>query len=74
MPVRLRLPLPLGLLAAFACFMPLLLGFLLPAALLLQMAFGRLAGAFRFDYRLAYALPPIVMLLVSWLLFRRKSG
>jgi iron(III) transport system permease protein len=30
MPVRLRLPLPLGLLAAFACFMPLLLGF--PAA------------------------------------------
>ena len=40
MPVRLRLPLPLGLLAAFACFMPLLLGFLLPAALLLQMAFA----------------------------------
>ena len=42
--------------------------------MLLQMAFGRLAGAFRFDYRLAYALPPVVMLLVSWLLFRRKSG
>ena len=40
MPVRLRLPLPLGLLAAFACFMPLLLGFLLPAVLLLQMAFA----------------------------------
>jgi iron(III) transport system permease protein len=40
MPVRLRLPLALGLLAAFACFMPLLLGFLLPAALLLQMAFA----------------------------------
>ena len=40
MPVRLRLRLPLGLLAAFACFMPLLLGFLLPAALLLQMAFA----------------------------------
>lgn len=39
MPVRLRLPLPLGLLAAFACFMPLLLGFLLPAGLLLRMAF-----------------------------------
>lgn len=39
LPVRLRLPLPLGLLAAFACFMPLLLGFLLPAGLLLQMAF-----------------------------------
>ena len=40
MPVRLRLPLPLGMLAAFACFMPLLLGFLLPAVLLLQMAFA----------------------------------
>jgi iron(III) transport system permease protein len=40
MPVRLRLPLPLGLIAAFACSMPLLLGFLLPAALLLQMAFA----------------------------------
>ncbi len=39
-PVRLHLPLALGLLAAFACFMPLLLGFLLPAALLLQMAFA----------------------------------
>lgn len=38
-PVRLRLPLALGLLAAFACFMPLLLGFLLPAGLLLKMAF-----------------------------------
>jgi len=34
-----RLPLPLGLLAAFACFMPLLFGFLLPAGLLLRMAF-----------------------------------
>jgi iron(III) transport system permease protein len=40
MPVRLRLPLALGLIAAFACSMPLLLGFLLPAALLLQMAFA----------------------------------
>lgn len=40
MPVRLRLPLPFGLLAAFACSMPLLLGFVLPAALLLQMAFA----------------------------------
>jgi iron(III) transport system permease protein len=33
------LPLGLGLLASFACFMPLLLGFLLPAALLFHMAF-----------------------------------
>ncbi|GAB1426154.1 hypothetical protein MASR2M16_33880 [Thauera terpenica] len=38
-PARKRLPLGLGLLASFACFMPLLLGFLLPAALLLHMAF-----------------------------------
>ncbi|KAF1697825.1 LPS export ABC transporter permease LptG [Pseudoxanthomonas sp.] len=42
--------------------------------MLLQMQFGRLAGAFRFDYRIAYALPPVLMLLTSWLLFRRKSG
>ncbi|APR05444.1 ABC transporter permease [Thauera chlorobenzoica] len=39
LPVRQRLPSALGLLAAFACFMPLLLGFLLPGALLLEMAF-----------------------------------
>ena len=39
-PARLRLPWPLGLLAAFSCFMPLFLGFLLPAGLLLQMAFN----------------------------------
>ena len=38
-PARRNLPLGLGLLASFACFMPLLLGFLLPAALLLHMAF-----------------------------------
>ncbi len=42
--------------------------------MLLQMQFGRLAGAFRFDYRIAYALPPVVMLATSWWLFRRKSG
>ena len=42
--------------------------------MLLQMQFGRLAGAFRFDYRIAYALPPVLMLGISWLLFRRKSG
>jgi len=42
--------------------------------MLLQMQFGRLAGAFRFDYRIAYALPPILMLATSWWLFRRKSG
>ncbi|WP_125076662.1 LPS export ABC transporter permease LptG [Pseudoxanthomonas sp. SGT-18] len=42
--------------------------------MLLQMQFGRLAGAFRFDYRIAYALPPMLMLATSWWLFRRKSG
>ncbi len=42
--------------------------------MLLQMQFGRLAGAFRFDYRIAYALPPVLMLATSWFLFRRKSG
>ncbi len=39
-PARLNLSPLAGALAAFACFMPLLLGFLLPAALLLQMAFA----------------------------------
>jgi len=41
---------------------------------LLQLFFGRMAGALRFDYRVAYALPPIVMLLVSHMLFRRRSS
>jgi hypothetical protein len=41
---------------------------------LLQLFFGRMAGALKFDYRIAYALPPIVMLAVSGLLFRRKSA
>lgn len=38
-PTRHRLSPGFGLMAAAACFMPLLLGFLLPAGLLLQMAF-----------------------------------
>ena len=38
-PIPIRLSPLLGGVAAFACFMPLLLGFLLPAGLLLQMAF-----------------------------------
>ena len=42
--------------------------------LLLQMFFGRMAGALKFDYRIAYALPPILMLVISRVLFRRKSG
>jgi iron(III) transport system permease protein len=39
-PIPVRLSPLLGGIAAFACFMPLLLGFLLPAGLLLQMAFA----------------------------------
>ena len=42
--------------------------------LLLQMFFGRMAGALRFDYRIAYALPPIVMLAVSSWLFKRRPS
>ncbi len=42
--------------------------------LLLQMFFGRMAGALKFDYRIAYALPPIVMLAVSGWLFKRRSA
>ena len=38
LPKRLQLPLPLGVLAALSCSMPLLLGFVLPAGLLLHMA------------------------------------
>lgn len=40
----------------------------------LQLIFGELAGIFRFDYRIAYAMPPVLMLVVSWLLFRRRSN
>ncbi|KAB7765513.1 LPS export ABC transporter permease LptG [Xanthomonas maliensis] len=41
---------------------------------LLQLFFGRMAGALRLDYRIAYALPPMVMLAVSAWLFRRRSS
>jgi lipopolysaccharide export system permease protein len=42
---------------------------------LLQRQFVSLAGVYRsFDYRLAYAVPPMVMLAVSAVLFRRRSG
>ncbi len=41
---------------------------------LLQLQFGRLAGAFNFDYRLAYPLPPVVMLTISFFLFRKRSS
>ncbi|KON80062.1 iron ABC transporter permease [Azoarcus sp. PA01] len=39
-PIPIRLSPLVGLMAALACFMPLLLGFLLPAGLLLDMAFS----------------------------------
>ena len=42
--------------------------------LLLQMFFGRMAGALKFDYRIAYALPPVIMLAVSGWLFKRRSS
>lgn len=39
---------------------------------LLQLFFGRMAGALKLDYRIAYALSPTAMLLISGWLFRRK--
>jgi lipopolysaccharide export system permease protein len=41
---------------------------------MLQKLSTNLAGVYRFDYRLAYLLPPAVMLAVSAMLFRRRSG
>jgi lipopolysaccharide export system permease protein len=40
----------------------------------LQQVFTRLAGIYRFDYRIAFALPPLIMMAVSFGLFRRRSG
>ena len=40
----------------------------------LQRTFTQMAGVFRFDYRIAYLLPPLIMLAVSFALFRRRSG
>lgn len=41
---------------------------------LLQLMFSRLAGAFKFDYWIAYLLPPLVMLAISMWLFKRRSS
>lgn len=41
---------------------------------LLQLWSVQLAGVYRYDYRIAYLIPPLVMLGVSWGLFRRRSG
>ena len=40
----------------------------------LQQVFSKLAGIYHFDYRIAYASPPAIMLAVSVWLFKRKSG
>lgn len=39
----------------------------------LQTMFVRMAGAFRLDYRIAYAIPPILLMVVSWAMFRQRS-
>ncbi|TXH72398.1 MAG: LPS export ABC transporter permease LptG [Lysobacteraceae bacterium] len=41
---------------------------------LLQTQFVRLAGVFKFDYRLAYTIPALVMIGLSLWLFKRRSG
>lgn len=41
---------------------------------LLQTQFVKLAGVFKFDYRVAYLLPTLIMLGVSMFLFKRRSG
>ena len=41
---------------------------------LLQTQFVKLAGVYKFDFRLAYLVPPAIMLAVSATLFRRRSG
>lgn len=41
---------------------------------LLQNQVVKMAAVFKFDYRLAYLIPPMVMLAVSWTLFHKRSG
>ena len=41
---------------------------------LVQTQFVRLAGVYRFDFRIAYLVPSVIMLAVSAALFRRRSG
>jgi lipopolysaccharide export system permease protein len=41
---------------------------------LLQNQVVKMAAVFRFDYRIAYLVPPAIMLAVSWTLFRKRSG
>ena len=52
----------------------LFLGILFALAFwLLQLFFGRMAVALRLDFRLAYALPPVCMVIFSGLIFRRQQ-
>ncbi|MFT4247780.1 MAG: LPS export ABC transporter permease LptG [Pseudomonas sp.] len=41
---------------------------------LLQLFFGRMAGALKLDYRIAYSLSPLMMLAISGWLFRRRGS
>lgn len=41
---------------------------------LLQTQFVKLAGVYKFDYRVAYLVPSVLMLGISMTLFRRRSG
>lgn len=41
---------------------------------LVQNQVVKLAAVYKFDYRLAYLIPPTLMLIVSWSLFRKRSG
>lgn len=41
---------------------------------LLQLLFGRMGTALHLDYRLAYTATPILMLVISWWLFRKRSS
>jgi lipopolysaccharide export system permease protein len=41
---------------------------------LLQTQFVKMASVFKFDYRVAYLVPTLIMVGVSWVLFRRRSG
>jgi lipopolysaccharide export system permease protein len=41
---------------------------------LLQTQFVKLAGVYKFDYRVAYLIPSALMLCISSVLFRRRSG
>jgi lipopolysaccharide export system permease protein len=41
---------------------------------LLQLLFARMSTALRLDYRLAYAAAPVLMLVISMWLFKRRSS